>query len=531
MIRVFKVQAASSVLQLAGLLIGVGAAPHVYSQSFEQVTPGAAHICAIEDGGQVQCSTTPLSTRLLPPADLPLMREIAAGQQHTCGITLDDSIECWGTNSFGELDPPAFDAPVQSITAGFNHSCAIDINNQVQCWGLNTNGQLDVPIVAGGFVAVDVARVASCGIDTLGDVHCWSTDSFFPTIAPIPGPFVQLDLDANQACGLTANGDIECFASRERNGLSPPDNGPYTDLTVTNSAICGLRTDQLLDCSFAAPASFDLNTLADEYPLGEAFSSIERANFQFGAVGICGIRADSGMISCFGTQEGFESPPPPPGADTLSPLLTAANVMLSLTAEVYGPNQVELFWNQLPIVFPPFSVEVFRDDELLTTTTNRFSFFDNDSSVSGEESTYRVRTVDEAGNMGEFSNTIIVNRLTANVELGIVQTDVDNPRTDDMLLIQDLSIIAFDQFTSNNNDSFILSWNFDDSSSIEVAGFEIRIDGVPVGFVSGLVFTGEGASSDQCSTYSVAAIADDGEIIDFASVAFGDNTFACLSAR
>jgi len=526
-----KTQSLIGVLRLLGLTLIFSTAPQAYAQSFEEVAPGSAHICALDSGGQVACTSSPITTRLLPPDDLPLLRQISAGQQHTCGVTLDDTIECWGANAFGVLEVPEFDAPVQSVSAGLNHNCAVDINNEVQCWGLNDNGQLDVPDVPGGFVTVDAAALATCGIDPAGDVHCWTTLELFPTDGPVSGPFVQIDIDSSQGCGLTASGDIECFAASETLNLSAPTNGPYIDLTVTSSAICGLRSDQLLDCTFASPSNFSIDPLVEEYPLDVAFSSIERVAIQQSVEGICGIRTDSGTISCFGgltTTAG--DLPPPPGAGTPGNVPTAANIRLSLTAEVYGPNQVELFWNQVPNLFPEVFVEVFRDDELLTTTGNSFSFFDNDSSVTSEESSYRVRTVDLIGNVGEFSNTIIANRLTRNVDLGIVGSDADNPRTDDVLLIQDLSLIAFDQFNSND-DSFILSWSVDDSSTIEVAGFEIRIDNVPVAFVSGLIFTGEGANLDQCSTYSVSAIAGDGEILDFVSLALGDNTFSCRSAR
>jgi len=357
--------------QFTLLLMVLLLAPKAFAQSFEEVAVGASHICALDNSGQVECTTTPIATRLLPPADLPLMAELAAGQQHTCGITLDGAVECWGSDAFGVLQVPSFDVPVASITAGFNHACALDVDGQAECWGLNTNGQLNVPDVEGGFVLLDAARNATCGIDAIGDIHCWSTDAFFNPGVPIAGPFIDLDLDANQACGLTANGEIECWASRERNNLSPPTNGPYTDMTVTNSAICGLRVDQFLDCSFAEPTIFDLDVRSEEYPLDTRLSSIERSNLQFGGVPICGIRADNGTISCFGGSDFDGSLPAPPGAGDTATAFNASNITLGLAARIYGRNQVELFWNRVPTAFPIIFVEVYRDDELLVTTQNK----------------------------------------------------------------------------------------------------------------------------------------------------------------
>jgi len=203
---------------------------------------------------------------------------------------------------------------------------------------------------------------------------------------------------------------------------------------------------------------------------------------------------------------------------------------LALTAEVYEPNQVELFWNRLPNVFPPVFVEVFRDDELLTTTENGFSFFDDEFDITGEEMSYRIRAVDDAGNVGEFSNSILVNSLTRSVELLDDGVAVVDPRSEDLLLVQDLVITAFNGLVSGN-DSFILSWSIDNSVGAEVNGFEIRIDNEPVGFVGGTTFVGDGVEFFGCRTFSVVAIDDDGVILDFATVAFGNGTFACRSTR
>ena len=347
---------------------------------------------------------------------------------------------------------------------------------------------------------------------------------------PVSGPFVDLDLSFSQACGLTASGDIECFVTSDFIDLDPPTNGPYTDLTVTSSSICGLGTDQLLDCSFRTFSPSDLATAAEEFPLDVPFSSIERSNIQFGGIPICGVRAENGTISCFGfAGNGFGGElPPPPGADAIANTLTAANISLSLTAEIYGPNQVELFWNRVPSVLPPISVEVFRDDELLTTTSNQFSFFDNDISVTAEESSYRIRTVDEAGNMGEFSNVIVVNRATREVNILDDESGVDNPRPGSPFSIQQLSVSTF-ILLFTNNDSFILSWSIDNPTNVDVAGFEVRIDNEPVAFVNNTTFIGDGVVFGDCRIYSVAAIANDGAVLDYASVSFGTSNFPCQS--
>ena len=197
-------------------------------------------------------------------------------------------------------------------------------------------------------------------------------------------------------------------------------------------------------------------------------------------------------------------------------------------AEIYGRNQVELFWNQVPGVFPPISVEVFRDDELPTTTGNSFSFYDIVSSVTNEESRYRVRTVDEAGNVGQFSNEIVVNRVSLGVQIASDLTGVENPRTDGELRIQNLSVVAFGRFV-DDNDSFVMTWSADNPTNVTVAGFEIRIDNEPVDFVNSTIYSRDGADVNECRVFSIAAIADDGAILDYASVAFSNRAIQCPS--
>ena len=502
-------------------------APRAVAQTFEQVVVGAAHICALDASGQLECTSASIAQRLLPPADLPPLSDIVAGQQHTCGVVLDGQVQCFDGNFFGESEPPVFDSPVIGITAGFNHNCAIDSDNQVQCWGLNSNGQLDVPDTVDGFVKVDASRNASCGITTNGDIQCWSTDSFYQPGTIIRGPFVDLDGDANLACALTVDGDIDCFATRPGRSRTPPNNGPYTDLTLTNSAICELRADQLLDRSFPNAASVSFDPAPDQYPVDVAFSSIERSAFQAGGVPICGVRADNGTISCFGGTTLFKSAlAAPPGTETVTDTINASNIRLSLTARIYGRNQIELFYSRLPSVFPPVSVEIFRDDALLTTTQNGFSFYDDDPTITAEVSQYRIRIVDGQGNVSEFSNTIVVDRVAQTVSPLDNTNNIENPNLVSDVSIQNTDLVTFSRLVQND-DAYILTWSLDNPSNAAVAGFEIRLNDEVVGFTSNTTFIGNGARADRCTIFNVVAIANDGAILNFGSAAFGRSALTC----
>ena len=518
------------------LMCFAGMSSHVLAQSFEQVAVGGMHICALDSAGQVECTTAPGADRFAAPQGLPPMSQITAGQQHTCGITLDGNVDCWGSNFANVLDVPEFEAAVVDIAAGYNHTCAVDAGNRVQCWGLNSNSQLDVPQTSGGFIKVDAAANYSCGIQTSGDIVCWTTDGSYQPDTVINGPFTDLDLSATHACGLTVDGDIDCWVDNTGfNEPNAPGNSPYSDLTTSNQAICGLTTDQLLDCSFATndfqfPGREDV---IPQFPLDVRFSSIDHSipltpSFVFVAP-FCGVRADNGTISCFG-DNGGAALPVPPGASAPAAPLAANNITLALTAEVYDINAVELFWNRVPHVIPFISVEVFRDGELLTTTDGSFSFFDTDT-VANEESSYRVRTVDAAGNVGEFSNDVVVNRQTRQVLAIDGVAAGDNPRPANSSRLSELTFTALDFiFNREGNDSVILTWGFDNTADATLAGYEIRVDGAVVDFTTSTIYVDDRLTLNACRIYSVAAIAENGSILDFQSVTYNirqNDVFGC----
>jgi len=503
---------ASSFVLLALFFTG-GINNSAFAQPYEQVAVGESHVCGLDASGIVDCTATAIAQRLVEPDDLPALREITAGQQHSCGITLDGDVVCWGTNALGVLDVPQLNGPVETIAAGRNHTCAIDANGLVTCWGLNSNLQLDAPTST--FLTLGANLSSSCGILSDGDLVCWTTDSKFFTPEPVTGPFTDLDLARNVGCALTANGDIECWATTFGDSPTPPTNGPYTDLTVTDSSICGLQFDGLLDCSFSAFRDED-QLLSDEFPTDVQYSSIERSAERFTPTPICGVRADNGAIECFGGANSF---PAPPGVESVNNSLDARDVTLGLTAEFYSTSAVELFWNRLPFVFPPLLVEVFRDDEFLTTTNGSFSFLDRDSIQSGE-SLYRVRTVDSVGNRGEFSNPIVVDRSTGVVRLG--EGDAEsfvNPRPDSFVQLEQLLINVPSSRTSFQESSAILSWETAKPMGISFAGYEIKINDETVAFVNSetSIFLNRDFLAN-CRVYSVAAISNDGEILDFRSV-------------
>ena len=150
----------------------------------QQVVLGAAHACALLDGGRVKCwgaggllGLGDIETRgdqagelgdALPFLDFGTAQpavELAAGVHgdHTCARFADGSIRCWGSNAYGELglgdsksrgDEPlemgsrlptvnlGTGASVIAIKAGSGSTCALLDGGNIKCWGNNNFGQL-----------------------------------------------------------------------------------------------------------------------------------------------------------------------------------------------------------------------------------------------------------------------------------------------------------------------------------------------------------------------------------------------------
>lgn len=497
-------------LALVPMLFFSGA---LQAQSFTAVSAGDSHICGLLDTGEVDCSTKPFATRYDIPADAPLMTAIAAGQQHNCGITLDGAAYCWGAefredgtqingNGFGELDIPAINAPLQSISAGINHTCALDTNGRAWCWGLNSNGQTDAPTDT--FIKVDGAVNYSCGIRTSGNLICWTSDSRYQNTDRVGDiEFADLDLSRANACGLSTSGDIHCWEQL----IQPPANGPYVDIAVTDGSICGLTPVGQLDCTFnfsnlSGVAAYE----AAGYPVDLELASIESNADIFNFRSMCGVKTD-GELACWG--QGFTLDPP--SVDGPGPDSGVSDIAPGLTATVYGPNSVELFWSPLPTNIANLQVEIYRDDVLIETRDARFSYFDPDPSDK-QTSRYAIRVTDVFGNAGPFSNTIVVDRKLRTVENDSGIEPV-NPRDDTLVQLENLTLI------DHYNELTVLGWEVSNPTDQPITGYEVRRDGEIVGFTEAPVFVQREPRAEDCRLFSVAAIAPDGAILDYVTVA------------
>jgi len=201
----------------------------------------------------------------------PTYEAVSAGGNHTCAITSDGGVQCWGSNSDGQLgngtttdssspvDVAAFPTLVTNISAGPRESCVVMSNGGARCWGDNVHGQLgdgtttdrSTPVDVTGLSGGGAVQIATSGDNNFGDdddeftcvvmsggvPECWGSDDFeqlgnllpFTTSSPTPVAgltgVVAVATGGREGCALTSGGAVSCWGGGYL-GNGTTDNSP-----------------------------------------------------------------------------------------------------------------------------------------------------------------------------------------------------------------------------------------------------------------------------------------------------------------
>ncbi len=240
--------------------------------TFESVSAGDWHTCAIATGGRTYCwgdnqlgqagrpglmqfiFSTFFYPKPVPVAQGLAIAAITTGGFHSCGLTAPGAAYCWGYNEVGALGSGDFEnswrpAPVSggltfvTVKAGTNHTCGVITTGAAYCWGWNYFGQLgngsqsssSVPVPVSGGVAFAELALASnqtCGLTRDGAAYCWGFNpngelgtgtagegSSAPLLVSGGLTFTSISAGGAHTCGLTRSGSAYCWGTNSNDEL------------------------------------------------------------------------------------------------------------------------------------------------------------------------------------------------------------------------------------------------------------------------------------------------------------------------
>lgn len=470
------------------LSLGLACAANVHAQSNEKIAFGGKLICALDEAGAVDCVTYDAFTRLQPPSNTPALTTISAGDVHVCGITETGAAFCWGDNNFGQLNAPD-DVQFIAMSAGTNFSCGIATDNSVVCWGLDTHGETEPPS-ENRYTQTAHDEATSCGLQLDGKVSCWGQ---FPDLAARLDDytFTKIDLDSYNGalCGVTDQNDVRC------NYSSWDMLGDKIDVALSTILHCGLSATEGISCVtnyIYEPWQNHLAARIAEINSGPEVVALygDSNGYDLRSARVC-YELVTGEFGCIVRE--LVSSPVLPGDQANTP-----DPAFNLTADVYSDSTVELVWSSS---FNNSGADIYRDNELLATTSNGSSYID-DTLLAGVTYEYSVALFDVNGVRSELSNSVSVTTGQEGTDSGY--TPVIRPATP-----TGLTAVIY------NPNEIELFWDRLAVLPADFNGYEIWRDHEFIAFTRGISFYDNSVQPDSVFHYDVVAVSRDGTMLGF----------------
>ena len=292
--------------------------------ALSHVSAGQDMTCGIRQDGNVQCwgarpETTP---------EIALL-QVDVGLRSACGVGLDGEAVCWGSNASAELRSPP-PGPFVAVTNGNRHACALRPDGRAVCWGRASFGSIEPP--PGEFAQLSAGAFHTCAIRADdGEIDCWGADGGGRLEAPA-GRFSRIGAASTQTCAIRADdGSLACWGTGQLGEVDPPA-GVFTEISGGSGHACARRDDDRVIC-------WGVGSRGELFPpTGTAYAS-----YDAGVAAACGIRADDGMLECWGqTVDGIATSPPPGGSWTEVSTGTAYACALDEVGEItcWGEDRV-----------------------------------------------------------------------------------------------------------------------------------------------------------------------------------------------
>lgn len=213
--------------------VTVTGAPPAASVTWQAITSGSSHTCAIAPSGRAYCwganNVGQLGNGTRTSSSVPRevtgglsFVQLSAGREHSCGIATDGETYCWGNLYLSASDSPAkVNAPVKftSLSSGRSQTCALTADGTAYCWGsgarFSSKDPVQPPVGSQKFSVLAAGTDASCGLENGGAVTCWMGVSFTSYSLTARSSFQMIDASTTEqgagfVCGLSATGEVSC---------------------------------------------------------------------------------------------------------------------------------------------------------------------------------------------------------------------------------------------------------------------------------------------------------------------------------
>ncbi|MFN0245494.1 MAG: hypothetical protein ACKV2T_01215 [Kofleriaceae bacterium] len=266
--------------------------PTLTRLTFDQVSAGQFHVCAIDTAGDLWCwgsndhaqlgdrQDSPGAMTGVPGRASPAITgwtAVSASADHSCGIA-NNRVYCWGRNDSHQSHPmgtgdPIFPTEVAftgilppgeiptKVFAGPTASCAITSLNRAICWG-DTDLTVGASTVAPKLLSatngtsewstIAIAEDHACALSTTGHIYCWGeSDALQLGVSTAPRTFAQLaqrDSTVFQSIAIardvtcatrSSDGQLVCFGSAGAGHL-----GNTSGVSV-NRDVSGVNADRI----------------------------------------------------------------------------------------------------------------------------------------------------------------------------------------------------------------------------------------------------------------------------------------------
>lgn len=212
-------------LAAALFLLGLGLPSH--AKSTDLIAWGAAHLLpgkptsfaggsgiagAVLEGGSISIWGNITDSAILPPSDLPPVRQLAIGS--AIGAVLEDgTLRFWGKDA-GLLKPPMALMPVRKLSITSSHALAILEDSTVAEWGNLPPEYLKHPSDLKGVVDVATGARFSVALKADGSVVAWGDSILGAGYSPnLAKKAVAISAGGGHALALLEDGTVQAWGN------------------------------------------------------------------------------------------------------------------------------------------------------------------------------------------------------------------------------------------------------------------------------------------------------------------------------